>query len=58
MDKHQKDVKGNQKATTHSKDDNSKGMMKGDKATDMKADDKKDVATKTENKKVSATHAK
>lgn len=41
MDKHQKDMKGNHKTATHSKDDNSKGMMKGDKATDMKADDKK-----------------
>lgn len=54
MDKNQKDMKGFHKTDTHSKDDNSKGMMKGDKATEMKTDEKKDGAIKTEGKKASA----
>jgi hypothetical protein len=58
MDKHQKDMKGNHKTATHTKDDNGKGMMKGEKATDMKADDKKNRAMKTDDKKVAATHSK
>lgn len=58
MDKHQKDMKGNHKTATHTKDDNSKGIMKGEKVTDMKADDKKNGAMKTDDKKASTTHGK
>jgi hypothetical protein len=58
MDKNQKEMKGNHKTATHTKDDNSKGIMKGDKAPDMKADNKNNGAMKTEDKKASAAHLK
>lgn len=58
MEKNQKNMTSDNKAATHSKQNNEKGMMKDSRSTSQNTDVKLDSGSKSNDKKRNATGSK